>query len=65
MKKIIGSQNDREIRRLAGLLDPVAEHENDYRELSNRDFQENTVEGNLHDFRAFPHIKESIQTAAQ
>ena len=42
MKKIIGSQNDREIRRLAGLLDPVAEHENDYRELSNRDFQAKT-----------------------
>lgn len=42
MKKIIGSQNDREIRRLAGLLDPVAEHENEYRELSNRDFQEKT-----------------------
>jgi preprotein translocase subunit SecA len=42
MKKIIGSQNDREIRRLASLLDPVAEHENELRGLHNKDFHAQT-----------------------
>ncbi|MCL4245918.1 MAG: hypothetical protein KJ002_12455, partial [Candidatus Dadabacteria bacterium] len=42
MKKIIGSQNDREIRRLASLLDPVADYENELREFPNSDFQAKT-----------------------
>lgn len=44
MKKIIGSQNDREIKRLGAMVDEVNEHESDFLNLPNKAFAEKTEE---------------------
>ena len=44
MKKIIGSQNDREIKRLGAMVDEVNEYESDFLNLPNKAFAEKTEE---------------------
>ncbi|GJM16782.1 MAG: protein translocase subunit SecA [Thermodesulfobacteriota bacterium] len=42
MKKIVGSQNEREIKRLGSIIDVVNEHEKDLIKLSNTELKEKT-----------------------
>lgn len=42
MKKIVGSQNDREIKRLQGVVDTINEHENRISSLTNLQLREKT-----------------------
>ncbi|HVY55581.1 MAG TPA: preprotein translocase subunit SecA [Thermodesulfobacteriota bacterium] len=44
MKKIIGSQNDREIRRLSALVERVNDHESEFQSLPNAEFASRTAE---------------------
>jgi preprotein translocase subunit SecA len=44
MKKIIGSQNDREIKRLAALVDRVNEYESEFQSIPNSEFAVKTGE---------------------